>query len=151
MTMKNRRIIRKSTVAERSKSFLGKSKKRTASGGFSRPIRDNEAMSRDLKRSPSAARSSAFGGELKLSGFAPEHRQEILESLRHLASVEEDRDASNRVLKLVDGRDGIVVHTAQAHLAVALGKHIHRSRKGGCLEIEWPKGDEVARVIWIAG
>ncbi len=148
--MKTVRIIRRSARVRPSKVMPRKTKRRTASGGFSRPVRDSEAMRRDLKRMRPTVRR-AVGGELKLSGLVPELKAGLLAELRHQARLAEERDSANRVVKLTAGPGGVTVLTAQAHLAVALGKHVHASHKGGTLEIIWPKGDEIARVTWIAG
>ena len=147
--MKTARIIRRSAAVRPSKVMPRKAKKRTASGGFRRPSRDSEALWRDLKRARPAARQ-AVGGELKLSGFASALKPGLLAELRRQVLLAESRDPANRVVKLSSGSGGITVLTVQAHLAVALGKHIHSSHKGGTLEIVWPKGDEFVRVVWIA-
>lgn len=153
-------IIKKSTSSRRAasggKSGNGPAKRFVLSASreevrLQAGTRKEVAAKRAAKAMPCSSRDSAFGGEVAIIGLPGIYKQEVLNTIRHLAKDEESRDPQNRILKIEDRSDRLVIYTSHANLAVAIGKHVHRSRKGGALEIEWPKGDEVSRVRWVAG
>ncbi|OGL75082.1 hypothetical protein A3C96_00575 [Candidatus Uhrbacteria bacterium RIFCSPHIGHO2_02_FULL_60_10] len=154
-------LIAKKTIGRKRSSKLRGSAQRSVSGTHALSARREDINLHEKTRIEAAAkkvshtaqvgnRTAGVGGELLIVGLRPEDKIEVLGLLHNLAAQAEVRDPSDRLLKTEERADGLVIFVTQSHLAVSLGKHLARARKGGQLDIDWPKGDEMARVRWVA-
>lgn len=87
-------------------------------------------------------------GALTLSGdFLHEHRNEIINLIRTHEKMEKAEHALERILKLTESNDGLVVSTTGVHLANRIGyalkaaykghSHYHYSEEQSFLSIRW--------------
>lgn len=123
-------------------------KKSLGSKGRSRSASETGKRGQPLQRS---GRSMAHGGSsaLVITGrFSADERREILALLDSEVSRESRRDGSKRVEGVEEKGGRIAFYVSDNHLALALGKKLHRSRKGGELTITWSHDDKPVRVSW---
>ena len=85
-----------------------------------------------------------------LAGWPKERRQELLGLISNISERARKRDPMDRIIKLVDRGNEIIVNTSENQLAVAIGNEVKRDL-GGDLNIDFSHRDnDIARVIWIA-
>lgn len=97
------------------------------------------------KKPPMAA---GWAGEVILEGaMTAKEKAEILGLVRHTGATG-PRDEDDRVVRIEDGKRGLRILTSESHLAVSIGKRVHRSHKGGTLSIAWAPDDTTVRVHW---
>lgn len=123
-------------------------KKSSGSKGRLRPASETGKRGQPLQRS---ARSMPHGGESALVIAGPltaAERKEILALVEAEGHRETRRDAKKTIDLIEERIDGITVYVSDSHLALALGKKLHRSRKGGELTITWSHEDKPVRVHW---
>ena len=85
-----------------------------------------------------------------LAGWPKERRQELLGLISNISERARKRDPMDRIIKLVDRGNEIIVNTSENQLAVAIGNEVKRAL-GGDLNIDFSHRDnDIARVIWIA-
>lgn len=100
------------------------------------------ASGRDPKLAP-------FGGEVTLDGFnGLDEKEEIINTARNAGTKSQQHDPLSHIISIDDRGDRVVIHTTQNQLAVAIGKAIDASHKGGKLTITFSEGDMPARVHW---
>jgi len=89
-------------------------------------------------------------GVLHIKGnFFMQHQEEILNAIRHSDDMARERDALNRVMKIIRmNEDDIAIFTTKNQLAVTIGKKLDSAFKGGKLDIHWSKGDRDVEVTW---
>jgi NMD protein affecting ribosome stability and mRNA decay len=87
-------------------------------------------------------------GIVTLTGsFVPVHKDDILNLIRHLESMEKEQHPLNRIMNIEDGRGTIVVNTTDMHLARRIGDALRRAHKGD-LEIRYAEETSFVRVNW---
>lgn len=87
-------------------------------------------------------------GHVRLDGeFAAAHRDEIVATARNLEKKEKASHPLQRIMKIVEEPDAIVITTTDSHLARAIGEAV-RSAYQGELEIHYGPDENVARVHW---
>ncbi len=92
-----------------------------------------------------------FGGEIKASGcFGRTEKKELIRMVEKIGSAKEEKNSENRIISIKSTKDGFLVYTSKPQLAVAIGKKLHRARKGGELTITWSHFDLPVRVVWCA-
>lgn len=92
-----------------------------------------------------------FGGEVTARGeFGRDEKQELLALVENLGAAQAAKDSCDRIVRVKSTREGFVVQTSKPHLAVAIGKKLHRARKGGELTVTWSDRDLPVRVVWTA-
>ncbi|RPI45791.1 MAG: ATPase [Betaproteobacteria bacterium] len=87
-------------------------------------------------------------GYVKLEGaFLREHRDEILALVRNLEQKEKAAHPLQRIMKIADEADGVLVTTTDSHLARNVGEALRHAYQGE-LEIHYNPDDNLARVHW---
>lgn len=88
-------------------------------------------------------------GFFTLSGeFLGQHRDEILQLLRHVEAREKAEHPLKRLITLQDKADGSILATCtEPHLARALGEALHGAYKGD-LKFDYQEGEYLLRVNW---
>ena len=140
--------------------IVGKTENRGAAGRSSKLRKEIAGSYRDQARREGAAASAKYGkrpsapagwnGEVVLAGLSAEEKKDVLGMIRHTGATG-PRDPDDRVLRVEDGAKGLRILTSESHLAVSIGKRVHRARKGGTLTITWAPGDAPVRVVWQKG
>lgn len=98
---------------------------------------------------PADKKSALFEGELTLDGLVDKkEKAEILATVRNAAKRAQRRDPEDRIVAIDDRGERVVVTTTENQLAVALGKAVDASHKGGKLRITWSSDDLPARAHW---
>ena len=98
---------------------------------------------------PAGAKSGLFEGELTLDGLIDrKEKAEILATVRNAAKRAQKRDPLCRIVAVDDRGERVVVTVTENQLAVALGKAVDASHKGGKLRVSWSSDDLPARVHW---
>ena len=153
-----KRIINRKITATNSLAKLDRKTRREIAGTFQEQARRESMDGSEANRPESKTRFVRdggrvvnFGGEVTVVGrFAREEKAELLNEVDNLSKAKSKKDPSDSVLQIKTNRDGFIVYTSKTNLAVAIGKHLHRSRKGGELTIVWTHYDSPVRVIWRA-
>ncbi len=91
---------------------------------------------------------AGWGGEVTMEGVPLVNRDEVLAQIRNISKRATARDPQTRLLKILDKGGKIYVYTSENQLAVAIGKEVHASHKGGTLSITWSDEDKPVRVLW---
>lgn len=92
-----------------------------------------------------------FGGELTVIGkFGRQEKKELLQLVENIGDQRSAKNEEDRILSIKRKKDGFLVYTAKPNMAVAIGKKLHRARKGGELTITWSHFDLPVRAVWIA-
>lgn len=75
------------------------------------------------------------------------HRMEILNLARHLEQLENAEHPMQRIMKITEQADAIVIHTTDLHLARRIGEAVRRAHKG---KLDWHYEKEACfvRVNW---
>lgn len=93
-------------------------------------------------------RAGDAAGTLHVHGpFFTEHREELLQRLRHVAEHESGEHAQQRIMDIRDEGDGVVVTTTGVRLARGLGQALRRAYQGHLLMHLSPSQDLV-RIDW---
>jgi len=89
------------------------------------------------------------GGIVYLEGdFFNEHKEEILNLIKNVASEEMAYRPLERIISIDEENDGsCVIKTTYEHIARRLGEAVHRAYKGN-LKLEYPTGQKYIRVFW---
>lgn len=88
-------------------------------------------------------------GFLSLSGpFLTEHHGEIMQLVRNIAERECAEHPIKKIIEVEKEGDGVLICTAETHLARELGEAVHRAYKGGELDYHYNSGDDQLRVSW---
>lgn len=88
-------------------------------------------------------------GVLHLSGTVlAEHKDEIKNLIQNIAAKEEERDFMNRLERIEDDAEKMIIYTTKNSLAVELGKKVDNAYKGGKLDINFSKDDKPVDVRW---
>jgi len=139
------RSSRRTTIKNESEIFVD-------SGHVARRGPKNEADSPSPPRTDyriENVRAVNFGGEVTVVGrFSRNEKAELIALAGNLGANRHAKDPEDRILRLKSSRDGFVLQTSKGNLAVAIGKHLHRARKGGSLTIIWSRHDLPVWVIW---
>ena len=95
-------------------------------------------------------KDGVYEGEviIKLGRPAEEYKEEILKAIHNSDEQAQDRDVTDKVLKIDDRGSEIHIYTSENQLAVKIGKKLDSAFKGGRLEIKYSEGEDTARVIW---
>ncbi len=146
MARKSSRIIVSKTPDRGAAGRPSKLRKEIA-GSFRDQARHEGGAAKYGKR-PSAP--AGWNGEVVLVGLTAAEKQDVLGMVRHTGATG-PRDPDDRVVRVEDGRKGLRILTSESHLAVSIGKRVHRARKGGTLTITWAPDDAPVRVVWQKG
>ena len=82
--------------------------------------------------------------------FSPQARQDLFAHIDAAFRRFKARNPKAAIDKLEEGRGRITLYVSDAHLALALGKQLHRAHKGGHLTITWSHDDVPVYVHWAA-
>ena len=87
-------------------------------------------------------------GYVTLRGpFFDQHREEILQRVRHCEAAEKPEHPLQRIMALEANGEGALVTTTDAHLARGIGEALHDAYKGE-LEYHYNKAENLLRVTW---
>ena len=87
-------------------------------------------------------------GFVALKGaFLGEHRDEILQLMRHHEAKEKSEHPLQRIMAIADSADGVLVTTTDIHLARDLAQALHKAYRGK-LEFHYNKEDQLLRATW---
>lgn len=101
----------------------------------------------ECKVRANARGSRVFAGEVTLKGdFTDEERAELLRLVRNVGKRAVRRDPQDRIVRIDSTRASVKIFTSENQLAVAIGKQLHRARKGTTLTIIWSHDDKPVRV-----
>ena len=93
-------------------------------------------------------RTGDSAGLLHVHGpFFAEHREELLQRLRHFAEHEGGEHAQQRILSIEDEADGVVVSTTSVRLARGLGQALRRAYHG-TLHMQLSPSQDLVRLDW---
>jgi len=88
-------------------------------------------------------------GYVALDGeFLREHRDEVLQLLRHVEKRENAEHPLQRIMDIAHENGGLTVSTTDPHLARALGKAVHHAYRGK-LEFHYSRDQNLLRVHWM--
>lgn len=123
-------------------------KKESGSKGRVRNASETGKRGQPLQRSskvmPHGGSSSlVINGALSLAD-----RKEIFSLIEAEGLAASRRDPSKRIEHMVVKSGSTTIFVSDPHLALALGKKVHRARKGGELTITWSHDDMPVRVSW---
>jgi NMD protein affecting ribosome stability and mRNA decay len=77
--------------------------------------------------------------------FTKAHRDEILAVIRHTENREKQDHPINRIIRIDDDEEGLVVRTTEPHLTQAIGKALRGAFKG-TLKLSYE--EDIVRVLW---
>ena len=87
-------------------------------------------------------------GYVRLEGdFLAQHRDEILAVVRNLQTKENARHPLQRVMKIADEDNAVIITTTDSHLARDIGEAIRHAYQGD-LEVHYNPDENLARVHW---
>jgi NMD protein affecting ribosome stability and mRNA decay len=87
-------------------------------------------------------------GFVRLKGeFFDAHRDEVLRRVRHCEASEKRDHPLQRIMRVEDDGDGLLVTTTDAHLARRIGDSLHGAYKGE-LEYRYSKDENLLRATW---
>ena len=87
-------------------------------------------------------------GIITLSGdHLKYHADEILNLVKHVASVVNAKNPLGRLMEVSEGKEAINIATTDDKLAQKLGKEIHKAH-GGDLHFHWSDDQRLVRVNW---
>lgn len=110
-----------------------------------------KARREEIVRTGKAQEAEEFNGELTLVGLRGDQaRQEALDALRGEVRRIEGRQRKAQLISIAKQGGKITVRTTTGQMALALGKQLYRSRKGGRLSVTWSDSDVPVRVEWNA-
>lgn len=153
---KGRRILKKKTSARRTLRKTPRKQRSQISGSFHMKARREVILGGSPGQTPpkryvkSAGGVVDFGGEVVIEDAAlgRDERDEVMAVIENETARAEARDPQNSLLSVRRVKGRTVVRTAKNNLAVAIGKRLHRARKGGELTVTWSHHDMPVRVRW---
>ncbi len=77
--------------------------------------------------------------------FTKAHRDEILAVINHTEDREKQSHPINRIIRIDDDGDGLIVRTTETHLPQAIGKALRGAFKG-TLKLDYE--EDIVRVVW---
>lgn len=87
-------------------------------------------------------------GELTLTGsFANAHRQEILNLVRNIEKTENGEHPMNRIMRIREDDDGLLITTTDIHLPKRIGRALQRAWEGE-LDIHFDEAGYYTRISW---
>ena len=93
-------------------------------------------------------RAGDAAGTLHVHGpYFAEHRDELLQRLRHYAEHEAGEHPQQRILAIDDEADGVVVSTTSVRLARGLGQALRRAHHG-TLQMQLSPAQDLVRLDW---
>lgn len=104
-----------------------------------------------LQRCPSCQRmyDRCPAGFLSLSGpFLMEHHSEIMNLLRNVAERAKSEHPLKTIIAIEEKPDGVMISTAEIHLARELGEAVQHAYKGE-LDYHYNSGENLLRVNWV--
>lgn len=120
--------------------------KKEISGSFGMAARHDSGIKSGKK--VTAPVVAGYAGELVIQAvLTATEKKDILGLIRHTAATG-PRDPADQVMEIKDTPTGMRIRTTENHLAVAIGKKVDRSHKGGKLTIVWPSDAHMSRVTW---
>ncbi|MFH2063473.1 MAG: hypothetical protein ABIJ46_04990 [bacterium] len=148
------RVIQRKSKSTRASRGTDRKTKSELDGSFGRQARHEGGPKRDRPSGrvgylTEGGRVVNFGGEVVVAGqFGRNEKAELIALAENVGAAKSEKDPDDRILRLKSTRDGFSLQTANGNLAVAVGKHLHRARKGGSLTIVWSRHDLPVRVFW---
>lgn len=93
-------------------------------------------------------RAGDAAGTLHVHGaFFAEHRDELLQRIRHYAEHEVEEHPQQRILAIEEAADGVLVSTTSVRLARGLGQALRRAYQGS-LVMQASPGQDLVRIDW---
>jgi len=89
-------------------------------------------------------------GVVYLQGLSSQIKREVLNLVKNMDKEAQRRDPEDRILKIEDKGDEVIIFTSENQLAHRIGNKVERSFKGGKLEIKFSHQEEGIRVFWQA-
>lgn len=87
-------------------------------------------------------------GYVRLEGeFFMQHREEILQLVRHVESQEKTEHPLQRIMAIADEDDAVLVTTTDVHLARGIGEAVRHAYQGK-LVLKFGNDENLARVHW---
>ncbi|OGA20162.1 MAG: ATPase [Betaproteobacteria bacterium RIFCSPLOWO2_12_FULL_63_13] len=80
-------------------------------------------------------------------GFLREHHDEILQLVKNHEAKEKAEHPLERIMKIEDAEDGVLVTTTDTHLARDIAEALHNAYKGD-LDYHYNKQDMLLRATW---
>lgn len=106
--------------------------------GREKGVRYEQARNRDVE----------MGGIIRISGaFILDHKEEILNLVKHEGELAEQRNKNSKVTKIEQIKNEIVVETSEHNLAQRIGKALHRAYKGDH-NFKFRPGEKFVEVTW---
>lgn len=94
-------------------------------------------------------RDNMFEGELIIENIPSEVYQEVVNLIRNIGERAFKRDVLDRILKLEEQRNRVVVRTSENQLAISIGKQVQRAYKQSHIDNKFSRAESVARVrVW---
>ncbi|PMP85790.1 MAG: ATPase [Thermodesulfobium narugense] len=88
------------------------------------------------------------GGVVLLTGkFLNNHKEEIINTVKNVEAYKIERRPLERIISIVENKNGIEIKTTYEHLARRIGEAINNAFKGE-LKITYPEGEKYVRVKW---
>ncbi|MEY4744815.1 MAG: hypothetical protein RL272_760 [Candidatus Parcubacteria bacterium] len=148
MAKKQNRIIVNKTSDKGTSGRSSKLRKEIAGSFRSQARREGAGAAARYGKRPSSP--GGWNGEVVLTGLTAAEKEEVLGMVRHTGGTG-PRDPEDRVIRVEDRKNALRILTSESHLAVSIGKRVHRARKGGTLTITWAPDDMPVRVAWKKG
>ncbi|HMK64923.1 MAG TPA: BCAM0308 family protein [Thermodesulfobacteriota bacterium] len=87
-------------------------------------------------------------GIIEMSGsFFDQHKEEILNLIRHEESMEKEEHPLERIIKIIEEDEGTTVTTTGVHVARRLGHAVNSAYKGE-YEAQYLEDDQRIRISW---
>jgi NMD protein affecting ribosome stability and mRNA decay len=87
-------------------------------------------------------------GYVLLKGdFLAEHRDEILHLVENHAKNEKERRPLQRIMEILDTKEGVTVTTTDSHLARGIAEAVHEAYKGD-LTLRYSRDENLVRAVW---
>ena len=80
-------------------------------------------------------------------GFLREHRDQIVQLVKNHEEKEQAEHPLERIMRIEDTDDGVLVTTTDAHLARDIAEALHNAYKGD-LDYHYNKADNLLRASW---
>ena len=88
-------------------------------------------------------------GVLHISGAGVKaHIKEIKNLVTHMGKMAEAKNVLDRIERIDESKDGLIIYTTLNQLAVRIGKGVSSALKGGKLDIRWSRQDKPVEVYW---
>ncbi len=88
------------------------------------------------------------GGYVSIKGpFFLNHRNEIINLIHNVEQESKQAHPLERIIKIIEEEDGVLVTITDLHLARRIGEAIHNAYQGS-LEFDYPDDEKLIRVKW---